>query len=489
MKNKTPLSGVITRRTFIHQSAFLLGASALSAKRVIGANETVRVAIVGMGWWGASQHIRQFAKTSNSRVVALCDVDSERLQKAATDSAEFLDDQVTLESDYRRLLERKDIDAVVLATPNHWHALQTIWACQAGKDVYVEKPASHTVWEGEQMVKAARQYKRIVQVGLQNSSLDSLVELRDWLREGHIGEIQAIHGVWYNMRYPIGRRSEPLQPPDTVDYDLWLGPAQEQPIYRDRLHYDWHWDWNTGNGDLANLGSHIIDLVRKILGDPMADGEILSIGQRFAWSDAGDTPNMQLAGYKLAGVPVILEVNNHPVSPGRKAGPAFKGTRQGIIIMCQDGHFMGFGQGRVFDKAGNVIRDFRARKSHRQDFIDAVISRKETRLTAEMERGFESCKLPLLSNIAHRQGARATPDQIRAEIQDNPWLSDAFDRYQAQVERLGFNLSEEPWILGSGLNFDGKLRRFVGAGDAVATANQFLGKQPCRAPFDIPTVS
>lgn len=485
MRNQS-FSKLISRRSFVQQSALLLGASALSAAGIVGANETVRLAIIGMGWWGSKNHIRDFSRLPNVRIVALCDVDSERLQKAAADSEELLDKSVTLETDYRRLLERKDIDAVVLATPNHWHALQTIWACQAGKDVYVEKPASHSVWEGEQMIKAARNNNRIVQVGLQNSSLSSLVELRDWLREGHIGKIEAIHGVWYSRRDPIGKRSTPLQPPESVDYNLWLGPAKEQPIYREQFHYDWHWNWNTGNGDLGNLGPHMADLVRKILGDPTADGNILSIGQRFLWDDAGDTPNVQIAAYQLGGVPVILEVNNLPATPEHHTGPTFMRTRQGLAILCEGGHFMGFGRGRAFDQSGQVIRHFGGDQSHQKDFIDAVISRNGAQLTAEMERGFESSKLPLLSNIAHRLGVPTEADRIRDHIQNTPALLEAFNRHHAQMEGLGVDFSRQPWTLGEGLNFDDASGRFTGEGKLVAAANQSLDKPNFRAPFDVP---
>jgi len=466
----------------------MMGAMALSASRVHGANSSVRVAMVGMGWWGAQMgpgSVGRFAKVNNVRVVALCDPDREHLDNAAKKYEKALG-KVDLETDYRRLLERTDIDAVVLTTPNHWHALQTIWACQAGKDVYVEKPCSHTVWEGQQMVAAARRYNRIVQVGLQVSSLNCLPELTDWLRAGNLGAIQTIHAVWYRQRDSIGKRATPLQPPASLDYNLWLGPAQDIPIYRDQLHYDWHWVWNTGNGEIANLGAHTVDLARRVLGQAELDGPVTSFGQRFQWDDAGETPNMQVAYYRLGGIPVIHEINDFPVAAASKALPAFKGIRQGVVVLCEGGHFMGHGQGKAFDKNGKVVKKFSGRTNHEANFIQAIQSRKRETLHCEVEEGFASSRLPLLAGIAHRVGEPVSVNQLEAITGADPQLHDAFTRYQKQAEQLGFDLEKEPWILGPGLKYDLESGRFAGEGEQVAAAEctppgAGLSRAVCRA--------
>jgi predicted dehydrogenase len=477
---------MISRRQFIQTTGLTLSASALSAGRVLGANSQVRMAVIGLGWWGGHL-IDKFTQCDPVRIVALCDVDRQHLNRAA-DQLEKQRGAVDRESDYRRLLDRKDIDVVVLAVPNHWHALMTIEACQAGKDVYVEKPCAHSIWEGQQMVKAARRYNRIVQVGLQGSSTECLPELVAWLREGHIGSIQAIHAIWYNLnkRAPIGKRTTPLKPPASLDYHLWLGPAQDLPLYRDQFHYDWHWNWNTGNGEIGNIGTHAIDLARHFLGDPEPTGEVISFGNRFQWGDAGETPNMHVAAYEMAGVPVILEMNNFPDAPGRKAGPVFRGTRRGQIVVCEGGTFVGHGKGKVVDLQGKVIRKFSSGHNHHRNFIDAVISRNRRDLNAEIERGNDSCQLPLLANIAHRTGEPVSPKKLEDHISDAPYLHDAFTRYQAQAMRLGFDFNKQPWILGQGLSFDAGVGRFAGKGETVDRANMLLRRETCRPPFVVP---
>lgn len=486
------MSTSLSRRSFLYISGLLAASSAFSQSRVLGANERVRIAIVGMGWMGGIL-LDQFAEVDKARIVALCEVDSARLAAAAK-QAERLVGKVDLETDYRRLLERSDIDAVVLATPNHWHALQTVWACQAGKDVYVEKPCAHSIWEGRQMVRAARHYKRVVQVGLQRRSLDTLAELRDWLQEGHIGAITGIHAHWYNLkkRGPIGRRSTPLSPPSTLDYNLWLGPAADEPIYRDELHYDWHWKWNTGNGEIGNVGNHTIDIARYLLGDPKPAGEIVSFGTRCQWDDAGDTPNLQTVEFQLNEVPVLLGINNFPYSRHAdverywRAAMSYKGIRIGQIVFCEGGYFAGHGQGKVYDNNGKVIRRFAGSESHRANFIDAVISRKRENLACEVEQGHQSCTLPLLGTIAHRTGQAKTPKAIASALEAHPMMTEAFARYERQAELLGLDLKSDPWVFSRGLQFDPETERLIGNSPATEAANALLKRADYRAPFTMP---
>ena len=258
------------------------------------------------------------------------------------------------------MLERKDIDAVVLTTPNHWHALQTIWGCQAGKDVYVEKPVCHTVWEGRQMIKAAKKYGRIVQAGFQNRSDIGLNEAFPWIHSGNIGEIRMVRGLCYRNRASIGKIDSPLVPPKTVNYDTWLGPAEHEVLYRPELHYDWHWDFNTGNGDLGNQGPHELDLIRWVLGDPDHPRKIQSIGGRFGWNDAGNTPNMGITTFDWGEIPVLFEVRNLWVRPELNSAPNFKGSRVGVVVTCDGGEFRGGrGGGIVYDNNGKKMKAFK----------------------------------------------------------------------------------------------------------------------------------
>jgi len=472
------------RRSFLKTGAVAAGAYSFSITSAFAASDVVRIAVVGLRWKG-DDLIGPFSRLPNVQIVALCDVDSDILAKVAKKHEERIG-KVDLVEDYRKLLERKDIDAVVLATPNHWHALQTIWACQAGKDVYVEKPHAHSIWEGRKMIEAARKYNRIVQVGLQTSSSQQLPEAVEWIRAGNIGKIKAIHSVFYRDRSSIGKNPEPLKIPSSVNYDLWLGPANDEPIYRDRLHYDWHWDWNTGNGDIANLGTHVADIARKFLGDPPPPKHVTTFGNRFLWKDAGETPNMQVAAYDFEEAPVIVEVNNFTIAPDNRRSPTFRRTRMGEIVICEGGEFRGHGGGKVYDNDGKVLKKFGGGNPHQKNFIDAVISRKKEDLNCEIERGHASGSLPLLGGIAWRTGTPATVRAIEDKIGHNPWLMDAFDRYNEQATRWGINFEKEPWILGSGLDYDSEKELFTGEG--AEAANQYIKRQAYRAPFVVPEV-
>lgn len=237
----------VTRREFLRQSlvagaavgAGLRSFSVSSYKRIAGANNDIRVAVVGHRIKGAD-HIDVFRNLPGVRVAALCEVDDELL---ARESQKFKDRNETVKTyrDVRRLLDDKEIDAVVIATPNHWHALMGIWACQAGKDVYVEKPVSHNIWEGRKLVEAARKYQRIVQSGMQNRSDVGFAEAAAYLQAGNLGKVLWAHSVWYGERQSIGRVDHPQPIPANIDYNLWTGPAPLAPLMRKRLHYDWHW--------------------------------------------------------------------------------------------------------------------------------------------------------------------------------------------------------------------------------------------------------
>src|SRR5262249_30772592 len=231
------------RRTFIQNSA-MFGAAALLARPVFprGVNEKLNIGFVGLGGRGSKELLPQFSQLDDIRVAALCDVDEEHLHQAAEKHP-----AAKKYGDLRKLYDDKDIDAVVIATCNHWHVLAAIWACQAGKDVYVEKPLCHNHWEGQQLVGAARKLDRIVQMGSQQRSDPMQAELKQYLHEDKkLGEIKYAQVCRFGPREPIGKRSSPLKVPTSVNYDLWLGPAQDKPLYRDKFHYDWHWNWNTG---------------------------------------------------------------------------------------------------------------------------------------------------------------------------------------------------------------------------------------------------
>src|SRR6266850_6453353 len=282
----------VTRRDFLKTAAKTTASAKVFSgltflarpERVFGANDRVRVGVCGLRSRG-KDHLDAFARVPNVEIAALCDVDETLLNKRR---AEVRGTPRTV-VDVRRLLEDPTIDAISIATPNHWHALMAIWACQAGKDVYVEKPCSHNLWEGRQLVRAAEKYRRIVQHGTQSRSARAQIEAIDHLHKGTFGDIYLARGLCFKRRDTIGRTpAEPV--PQGVDYDLWTGPAPLKPFTRNRFHYNWHWIWETGNGDLGNQGVHQVDVARWGLGVKFPN-RISAIGGHFTFDDDQETPN------------------------------------------------------------------------------------------------------------------------------------------------------------------------------------------------------
>ncbi|MFM9078846.1 MAG: Gfo/Idh/MocA family protein, partial [Opitutaceae bacterium] len=336
----------LTRRHFVRAAAGATLAFPALRLGAAGSNADIRVAVIGLGGKGRS-HVKMLLKFPGARLTALCDVDPQRLaeQMAAAKEAGVT---VTGATDPRRILERKDVDAVVIATPNHWHAVLTVWACRAGKDVYVEKPVSHSIGEGPRMIEAARKYGRIVQSGTQYRSDEGIRAATAWIREGHIGRPRSAHIAWYEYRPSIGR-SAPHRP-EGLDYDLYCGPSDANPLTRPKLHYDWHWFWSTGDGDLGNSGVHPIDACRYMAGLEGLPRRALCLGGRFGVDDAAETPNTQLTLLDYPGLPMLVENRNLPAKPGQKAMDSFRGIREGFALDCEGGAFVGLkGGGAIYD--------------------------------------------------------------------------------------------------------------------------------------------
>ena len=412
------------RRKFLVNSA---GATAgLLAPAVVTrafgkANERVRVAVVGIRGQGGS-HIRSITELPDAELAALCDVDEAVLAKRMKELEARHIKPATF-TDIRKLLDDKSIDAVSFATPNHWHALGTIWACQAGKDVYVEKPASHTVFEGRKMVEAARKYNRIVQVGTQSRSSPALREAVEKLREGLIGDVYMARGLCFKWRDTIGRKpEEPV--PAGVHYDLWLGPAPKRPFSQNRFHYNWHWNWEYGNGDIGNQGIHQMDLARWGLGVKLPT-RVQSMGGHFMFDDDQETPNTQVAMMEFNDTGkktfLVFEVrhwmSNHEagIGEGREGrdsntiGNIFYGSK-GYMVIGDRGYrtYLGKEQtpGPGRQESGN----------HHGNFIKAVRSRKVEDLNADIQEGHLSAVLVHLANISYRTGRSIEFDPATEKI-------------------------------------------------------------------------
>jgi predicted dehydrogenase len=482
------------------KSSMVVGAGlALTApnSRVLGANDDIRIATIGMGGQGG-YHTKIFSEIPGVRYVAICDVDKAHAERRV----KFFADKglkVDVYDDVRRLLDRKDIDVITAATPNHWHALVTVWACQAGKDVYIEKPASHEIWEGRKMVEAARKYNRIVQIGTQKRSSEAHPAAYEWIRQGHIGAIKWVRGLCYKARGPatIGRgytgivegTNGPVPAPAGVDYNLWCGPADMVPLRRKRLHYVWHWIWNTGNGDIGNQGPHEMDLARWALGDPGLPTRAFSIGGRFGVSqvgDVGETANTQIAFFDYKPAPLIFEVRGLPRKKDDKAMDNYRDIRWGIVVQCEDGYFAaGDAGGWTYDNDGKKIKQFvgRGGMGHHENFIKAIRSHKVSDLNSDIEVGHISAALCHMANISHRVGKKAAPDEIKATIGDNANMMDSFERMLEHLKVNEVDLEKEPITIGSMLTMDPQAERFVG--EYSEMANMYV-KRNYREPFVVP---
>ena len=491
----------VSRRRFLGQSALATSAFFISKSLTScggkSANDAINVAVVGFRGRGA-EHIKSFSGMKGVRVAALCDVNTKVLAKQA-EGLKTQGVEVQTYQDIRKLLENKDIDAISIATPNHWHALAGIWAMQAGKDVYVEKPVSHNVWEGRQLVNAARKYDRIAQTGSQIRSSHAIRDAVQWVQAGNLGKITLARGLCYKRRNSIGKSKGPLEAPAEVDLDLWFGPAQKEPVNRKKLDYDWHWQWACGNGDLGNQGVHQVDIARWFLGESDIAPRAWSVGGRLGYEDDGETPNTQIIYQAYAKAPLIFEVRGLPAqkaadpaakeAKGEKDGAdmdKFMGAQIGCIIHCEGGHILvpNYDSAIAYDKAGKEVKSWDGANDHFENFIAAVRSRKRSDLTAEVLEGHISAALCHTGNISHRLGANKTVDEIKQTVGSDAGAAETLDRMLAHLAANGVDLAATPLTLGPTLEFDPKTEKAVG-NDAAAK----LLTREYRAPFTVPEIA
>lgn len=460
----------VTRRDFIKYATagtaaaatVLPGMTALSADNVVGANERINVGIIGVGGKGKG-HLGAFHHHPMSRIVAVSDADAEHM-KAAPGAAQH--------QDMRKLLEMKDVDAAVIATPNHWHSLAAIWAMQAGKHVYVEKPVSHNIWEGRKMVEAARKYKRLCQAGTQHRSCPAPIAAARDIKAGKYGKVIWVHCSKLGARKPIGKIDKPIPVPASVDYDLWAGPAPKTPIMRQRFHYDWHWQFNWGDGEMGNWGPHYIDDLRHILGWDDVPTSVVSAGNRF-WDDNGDTPNMQFACMEHKGVKVVVDIRNMADPKGGSGGAVYLGSRGGNYIMCEKGYIkISRGGGRGYDHDNKVIAKYKgdSGRGHVSNFLKAVKANDPGMLNADIEVGHQSTVMCHLANIAWRVGREASVEEVRESFKGHEDAVNTLGSMLPQLEFNKVNLKKTPFVLGPTLTYDNKAERFTGAHAKKANA-------------------
>jgi len=475
----------ITRRTFLQTTGVAATAAALTPRswaQVTGANSDIRLGIVGLNNRAKDIINRELSQVSGYRITALCDVDSDVLDSVAKIVRDKGATPQTF-ADYRDLLAKSDVDAVFVVTPNHHHALMAIQACQAGKDVYLEKPVCHNLWEGRRIIEAADKYQRIIQVGSQCRSSTSLAEAVAWVRAGNLGKILAVRGLCYKIRPSIGLTTGPQPIPASVNYDLWLGPAPLAPLRRARVHYDWHMQWDYGNGEVGNQGVHQMDIARWFLGEPALSPRVLTVGGRFGYVDDGQTPNTLAVVHDYKTAPLIFEVRGLPVKAGSSAMDKMAGASIGVIVQCEGGMVVvpTYTTAQAFDKDGQSLKNFTGAVNHEGNFLDAVRSRKVSDLHAPITEGFISSSLCHLANISHRVGKTQPQDAIREQIKANGAMSESFGRMVEHFGANGIDLEKTPATLGAALEFDPKAEKFIG-NDA---ANALLTRE-YRKPFVVP---
>ncbi len=416
------------RRSFLKQAAAGVALAAVTpsvlkaeiTKPVIipsgakGANDRIRVAVLGVNGRGQSHiaEIMGLSEKANVEVVTLCDPDMNVLQERAREFREKYGKSVKIDQDFRKTYEDKTVDAVTLASPNHWHALQTIWACQAGKDVYVEKPATHNVYEGKKMIEAAYKYNRIVQHGVQLRSSVAIREAVKHLEDGLIGRVYMARGLVYRWRPDIGDKGI-SKVPDGLDYDLWCGPAPLAPFSRNLVHYNWHWHWNYGNGDVGNQGIHETDLCMWGLGVDHLPEHITSMGGKFLWDDCKEVPEIQTSVYHYPKEKKIIqfEVRNWctNLEDGAGVGNIFYGEKGYMVVKGYGTYATYLGEKR--EKGPSRSEDGEL-TLHFQNWFDAIRARDMSVQNGPVQSCHLSSGLAHLGNISYRLGRQLKFDPV-----------------------------------------------------------------------------
>jgi len=475
----------MNRRKFMKQSLAMAGASFVvshAGHRVLGANEVIHMGIAGFGTRGGA-HLGAFLGAKETDVIYCIDVDQKRAESAAARAGKSQGKTPLALQDIRKALEDKNLNGISCATCNHWHTLMTIWTVQAGKDIYVEKPATHNVFEGRICSDIIAKSKQIVQTGTQRRSEGRWAQMVEVTKSGKLGKLLVSHGLASKTRRSIGFK-EFADPPPELDWNLWVGPAPMQRYHGNLVHYNWHWFWDFGNGEIGNQGVHQTDCARWAIPGSTHPAFVFSLGGRIEYKDQGQTPNTQLTVYDYGDTLLLFEVC------GLVGG---KGDDKGIRRVSND----------FIYEAGTVVdgSKFTPNDSHKDaqmpkvdvklgpgggpfgNFIAAMRSRKKEDLNAPFEEGHYSASICHLGNISYRLGRETKWSQVKKTPFDNDYANERWERISEHlVKNRGLNLGDWPCRIGLPLKFDPKTEKFI---DAPAKANEMLTRPP-RKPFDIP---
>lgn len=491
-----------SRRKLLKYGAGFGLALAYPNSRVIGANEDIRVGVIGVKSRGRN-HISAFGNMKGVRVSALCDIDPAVLDARVNKLADDKGYSVQGFADMRDMFDTGDIDVMSTATPNHWHSLAGVWAMQAGKDAYVEKPISHNVWEGRQLVKLSRKLDRICQGGTQSRSIGSIRGAVKYVRDGKLGKIKYVKGLCYKPRKSIGNVDKKGgELPEGLNYDLWSGPAEmEAPIRRGKFHYDWHWFYAYGNGDMGNQGIHQMDVARWFLGEDRIAPVTMSIGGRLGYEDDGETPNTQIVYHDYESAPLIFETRGMPKDKAsqKKWGNSTMNSPEefpgeigrSIVVVCEGGNVFCDAGGKVLltDKDGKPMDKPQSIDSEDifTNFINAVKSRKRDNQYADCEETHISSALCHTGLISHRLGKLMTNDEIKEQINSDPLLT---NRYEAMADHLTqneVNIDKALITYGPMLKWNPESESAEGNGSLDKMANN-LATREYRAPYIVPEV-
>ncbi|MDR3109462.1 MAG: Gfo/Idh/MocA family oxidoreductase [Planctomycetaceae bacterium] len=499
-----------TRREFLEESLFAAFAASVAAttfsvpqkvlaQNAVDANEQLGIAIIGAGGRGGD-HVGFFSKDKRTKILYLCDPDVAQAEKKCDQIEKNAGYRPKAINDFRKILEEKSVDAVTCAATNHWHTLTAIWAMQAGKHCYIEKPLTYNIHEGKAIVAAAKKYGLVVQTGTQCRSAKNVIDAVKFIRDGGIGDVKFARGLCYKRRAAIGKLGE-YKVPDGINYDLWSGPAQIKPVTRPKFHYDWHWQRYYGNGDLGNQGPHQTDISRWFLDVERFPQSVISYGGRLGYDvergadyvDAGDVANTEVSIYDYGDKCLVFETRglatpnmNIPVGEnfGTQVGVIAYGTKGYVIQGSAKGQ--SYSVSYAYDLEGKQIKAFQGGDNHYSNFVEAVLKRDPAAVNADARCGALSAAVSHLGNTSYYLGEKnkISVDDLKEYLKSVKSLDDneaTLARTVQHLEKDGVDLKKTPLSLGALLKIDVEKEVFIDNAEANA-----LATRDYRAPYVVP---